>query len=133
MQSRWVNKNMDLASLSTQIIFFFEERRFRVERKKLKKGYQIECRPEVVDDLIKGVTVKILGEPNDFAIEYQDMEQTHTVTMLGRIMSLFGGGILVLKGLKSQEAQKKFENKFWSFIDKTIATMVDSYSETKSD
>jgi len=61
--------------------------------------------------------VRIAGDPNDFSVELSTEESSDTLIRLGTLTSLFGGGILFLKGMKSKELLDKVESDFWRFVE----------------
>jgi len=126
MQERWVGKNVDLPLLSERVENFFRDKGFRVTKDGSAPKYTISAKPQQGVGIIGQVTVKILGDPNDFLIEFSTSGHSRSAVKLGFITSIFGGGSLVLRGLKSQEALEKLEKDFWVHVEETIVHSTNS-------
>jgi hypothetical protein len=50
---------------------------------------------------------------------------------LGQLTHLFGGGVLFLRGVKSDEAEEKLERDFWIFIEEKIDFLAKSNSSAE--
>jgi hypothetical protein len=121
MQGQWTGKNVDLALLSELIEDFFRGKGFKITKDRIASEYTISARPQRGVGILERVIVRVLGDSNDFLIEFSTSGRSRSAVKLGFITTMFGGGSLVLRGLKSQEALEKIEKDFWIFIEGTIA------------
>lgn len=121
MQERWVGKNVDLALLGERVKNFLRAKGFRTTKSLSASEYTISGKPQQGVSIIGRVTVRILGDPNDFSIEFSTSEHSRSAVKLGFITTIFGGGSLILRGLKSQEELEKLEKDFWARIEEAIA------------
>ena len=126
MQERWVGKNVDLPLLSEHIENFFRDKGFRTTKDGSAPEYTLSAKPQHSVSIIGHVTVKILGDPNDFLIEFSTSGHSRSTVKLGFITTIFGGGSLVLRGLKSQEALEKLEKDFWVHVEDVIVHLTNS-------
>ena len=126
MQERWVGKNVDLQFLSESIENFFRDKGFRVTKDGSAPEYTISAKPQQGIGIIGRVTVRILGDPNDFLIEFSTSGHSRSAVKLGFITTIFGGGSLVLRGLKSQEELEKLEKVFWLHLEEAIIHLTNS-------
>lgn len=126
MQGQWVGKSVDLALLSERIENFFEDEGFKVTKDWPTSECTISAKPRHGFGILGQVIVRILGDSNDFSIEFSPSEHSRSAVKLGFITTMFGGGSLVLRGLKSKEALEKLEKKFWIFIEETTAHLTNS-------
>ena len=117
MQERWVGKNVNLPLLSEHVENFFRDKGFRVTKDGSAPEYRISAKPQYGAGIIGHVTVRILGDPNDFSIEFSTSAHSRSTVKLGFITTIFGGGSLVLRGLKSQEKLEKLEKDFWVHVE----------------
>lgn len=121
MQERWVGKNVDLSLLRERVENFFKDKGFRTTKDWSASEYTISAKPQQGVGIIGRVTVRILGDPNDFLIEFSTSKHSRSAVRLGFMTTIFGGGSLILRGLKSQEELEKLEKDFWAHVEEAIA------------
>lgn len=126
MQGRWVGKNLDLALLGKRIENFFEAKGFKITKERTASEYEVSAKIQQGVSMLGPVIVRILGDSNDFSIEFLTSERSHSVVKFGFVTSMFGGGSFIRRGLKSQEAEEKLEKDFWIYIEDAIAQLVNS-------
>lgn len=126
MQRRWVGKNIDLNQLSKWTEDFFKDKGFVTKQYELKGEHTILWAPLSVKNMDKAMKVKILGDPNDFAVELIASETTRRSIWLGMLTKPFGGGYLLLKGLRLKEALQAIERDFWVFLEDKVASVAGS-------
>jgi len=129
MQERLVGKNVDLKLLSELVENFFKDRSFKITKDRSASDYTISARPQKGVGILGRVIVKIRGDSNDFAIEFSTSGHSRSALKLGFMTTMFGGGSLVLRGLKSQEAVERLEKEFWIFIEEALAHLIDSTNQ----
>lgn len=123
MRDRLTGKNINLEKLAEVLKEFFENRKFKVKLEK-SSGYRILAVPKRGMDLCDSIEVCIRGKPEDFEITFNTVTDfTSNFIRLGGLTILFGGGLLLRKGLKSQEELDRLEKDFWKFFDAAIATV----------
>lgn len=123
MRKQWVGKNVDLALLSEHVENFLRGKSLKIKKDELTGTYTILG---ALRARAPSLVVRILGNPNDFLIEFVADERARASIRLGLISTIFGGGFLVLRGLRSQEALEKLENEFWVYIEEAIGNLIDS-------
>ena len=128
MQERWVGKNVDLPLLSERIVNFFKDKGFKIANDWSASEHKISARPQRGLGILGRVIVRILGNANDFLIEFSTSGHSDSAIKLGSVTTMFGGGSLILRGLKSQEALKKLEKDFWTYTEETVTHLIDSTS-----
>ena len=125
MQKRWVGKNVDLISLCKSIKAFFEASNLRTRKDDSADGYSILGVQQRGGRRIE-VVVRILGDSNDFIVEFEGGERARRSVMLGFMTTMFGGGSLLLRGQKLKEELEKLENEFWVHMEEAVTRLVDS-------
>jgi len=121
MFDRWVGKKVNLKSLSENLVQFFEEKGFSsVLETESSNEYRVIAVPKQPSNIQGSVNVFIRGNSEDFVVEFVGDSSPRLLRVLGGLSTLFGGGILVLKDLKSQEELERLEREFWSFLDRKI-------------
>ncbi|MDH5376310.1 MAG: hypothetical protein OEW95_10955 [Candidatus Bathyarchaeota archaeon] len=128
-QKRWTAKDANLGLLTENIESFFKSKGFETRKNALRKGYRISTVPKHVRDVKAGIKVTILGGPHDFMVELSVGETSRFSTLLGLSTIPFGGGTLVLRGLKLQEALERLEKEFWVHVEEAIPCVTGSHSE----
>lgn len=126
MQERWVGKNVNLTLLSERIVNFFKDKGFKTAKDWSASEQKISAMPQHGLGILGRVIVRILGNANDFLIEFSISEHSDSAIKLGFITTMFGGGSLILRGLKSQETIKKLEKDFWIYTEETVTHLIDS-------
>lgn len=126
MQSRRVEKNVDLKLLREHIESFFKDRGFKIAEERSESKYEISARPQHGVGILGSVIVRVLGDSNDFLIEFSTSRHSRSAVKLGLMTTMFGGGSLVLRGLKSREALEKLEKDFWIYVDEAITRLINS-------
>ena len=133
MESRYTSRDVDLSLLSKWVERFFEKKSFTMIKEDETIGYRIIARPSYVHDIIGKVTVVISGNSNDFVVEFFSGMRSSALTKIGRLTTFFGGGILFLKGVKSQEAEEKLERNFWIYVDEKINILAGPANRQRSE
>jgi len=131
-QKRWTAKDANLDLLTENIESFFKSKGFKTKRNVSQQGYKISTVPKHFRDVKAGIKVTILGRPHDFMVELSVGETSRFSTMLGLSTIPFGGGTLVLRGLKLQEALQRLEKEFWVYVEDTIPYVTGSHNEGNS-
>jgi len=126
MQRLWVGRNIDLALLSERIENFFKDKRFKTRKDWSAPECVISAKPRHGVGILGRVIVRVLGNSNDFVIELSASDHSRSAVKLGFITSMFGGGSLVLRGLKSQEELEKLEKDFWIYMEEAVTHLINS-------
>ena len=124
MKDFWIGNNVDLKLLNQRVEQFFAENEFET---KFKQTHN-ECAIEASNSQFR-VTVNIRGQPDDFTVEFITNKKTRGFSLpmtFGYLTSIFGGGVLLLKDAKLQEAINEVERKFWEHVDKQVAELTNS-------
>ena len=130
MEDRWINKHISLSMLNNRLVQFFEERNFRTFQEKSEKKYHIVVAPRRFHDILEEIHVYVNGQPDDFKVKFDSGARSRELVRTGILATVFGGGRLTLKGLKSQEALEKLEKEFWVYADKVIWSLASSLSDS---
>jgi hypothetical protein len=128
-QKRWTARDANLNLLTEKIESFFKSKGFKTKKNALPKGYKIATAPKHVRDVKAGIKVTILEGTHDFMVELSVGETSRFSTMLGLSTVPFGGGTLVLRGLKLQEAMERLEKEFWVYVEEAIPYITGLNSE----
>ncbi len=128
-QRSWNKKEANLDLLIARIESFFKSKGFETRKNALPNGAKISTVPKHFRDVKAGIKVTILGSPHDFMVEFSVDETSRFSTLLGLSTIPFGGGTLVLRGLKLQEALERLEKEFWVYVEETIPYVTNSNSE----
>lgn len=120
MEDRWINKNIDLSMIANRLVQFFEKRNFVSSQESSEKEYHIIVMPSKYYDILEEIHVYISGQPDDFKVKFDSGSRSRALVRHGILTTVFGGGRLTLKGLKSQEDLEKLENEFWIYLDRVI-------------
>ena len=122
VQKNWKELNVNLSDLVQKIIQFFESKQFNnVTALKTETGYMIIAGDSKQYKMENDVSAKVEGRPDDFSVTLASCKQEKRVTLPLFLTSMFGGGYLLLKDFRSEEAMQKLERDFKLEIDHMIA------------
>jgi hypothetical protein len=118
MEKRWINKNVDLALLTSRIGDFFKERDFGAVKGETAAGYQIFAEGSPSFRLDGCVSVVVEGKPDDFIVklELSKREKKSSFTPI-LLTTMFLGGYFLKSKLRSEEDWMRFEKEFWRYLD----------------
>jgi hypothetical protein len=126
VEDHWQGKNVDLSMLSERVRQFFSEKQFATTTHRNKEGYVVTAFPKSFHGISEEIDVHILGSPNDFSVKFIAGSRSRNLIRYGTLLSIFGGGFLASKGLKSVEEIEKLEKKFWNYLDERVWQLSDS-------
>lgn len=66
------------------------------------------------------IYVEIVGNLGSLSIELE-IGSGSRWTLMSSLLALFGGGGIVLRKLKAQEALAKLEKEFWAYVEELVA------------
>jgi hypothetical protein len=120
MFRRWVGKNVDLKLLSEYAGDFFKDKGFKIRIDGSDSEYKIILGFQRALERHENIDIRILGNPNDFVVEFSADRRARSAILFGYVASLIGGGSLLLRGLKSLERLRKLEKEFWVQIEHCV-------------
>lgn len=123
LRTRWINQNVNLMVLAESFKEFFESEGFNCVIEETENNFKILAVPSRKLNILDNIVVFIRGTPNDFTVDFVTGSNTRLYILVGGLTQLFGGGILLSKGLKSQEKLSLIEGKFWEFVEMKISSL----------
>jgi hypothetical protein len=134
MEGHYLKRNVDLSLLSEQLIRYFKNQHFRVYTAKEEKKdlIKIIVRPTFEHEIIGNINVLIQGRPNDFSVKFFAGSRSQAYMKFGILTSIFGGGSIFLRGIKSKEALERLERKFWVHLEEKIDFLVNTAGSCKT-
>lgn len=129
MQKTWSNQNVDISTLTNQIIQFFKGRKFDITALETETGYQIIAGNSLHYKIESDISVTIYGNPENFSINLElCSEKKRGSTFPVMLATMIGGGYFLLKHLKSNEMWMTFKKDFWGYVDSAVTQVRDSAS-----
>jgi hypothetical protein len=126
MNRPYKGRNVDLSLLSQWIERFFRKREFRVAKETEEEAFRIVARPTYVHEIVDTITVSVSGNSNDFAVKLYIGTRSEALIKIGQLASLFGLGVLLLRGIKSDEAEETLRKEFWVFVEEKVDFLTNS-------
>jgi hypothetical protein len=126
MNKRYTNRNVDLALLSQWVQRFFRRKEFRTVEEAEDETFRVVARPTYVHEIVDTITVSISGSSDDFKVGFYIGARSEVLMKIGQLASLFGLGVLFLRGVRSDEAGEKLGRDFWVFIEEKIDRIANS-------
>ena len=139
VRERWVNKNVDLDRFTDLIKYFLISHGLSIEKEELEgssrfflvKGWWSGKSSSLKLRLRRSrrIQIRINGNSNDFIIELDtDVIERgfRSSRIFGSILSLFGGGIILVESLKAQEDFLLWQEQFWRFVKEQVINLSNS-------
>jgi hypothetical protein len=130
MNRSYRGRNVDLSLLAQWIERFFKKKEFRVARETAEETCNIVVRPTYAHDIVDTTTVSIVGDANDFTVKLYIGTRSEVLMKIGQLASLFGLGVLFLRGIKSNEAEEALQREFWVFVEEKVDRLANSANST---
>ncbi len=134
MKDQWLQKNVDLGTLAERIRPFFYETDFETSVEKTQEGYTIQAVSKIPNLRLR-ITVTVIGEPNDFTVEFSAGSESRYFSpsmIAGYLTMMFGGGYLISREARKRRMLDVLETDFWRHAQMQVADLVDSATYTKS-
>jgi hypothetical protein len=114
-----VNKNVDLEGLTKQVEDFYKGKGFEVVVERSKDAFKVVAALRV-GERVRSSYVSITGNPNDFTVEFVGSQIGRFSQFLMPLITMVGGGVLVLDRLRNQEFFEKLEAEFWVSVEHAV-------------
>ena len=124
MKIQWIGKKVDLLLLVNSIENFFAEKGFKITKEQKSSVDELFAVLSLAKDSL-AMKVKVSGSPNNFTVEFIKGMYERGIKA-GLVTLPFGGGNLILLGLRFQQKLKRLEDEFWICIEKTVSDLVGS-------
>lgn len=121
METRWIEKNVDLELLSVKIEGFLRERGFETRAGK-RDGIEI-----LAVNVDEGAHVRVLveGDSTDFKVAFDSPADKRPI-YVSSLLDTFGFGFLLKKKVKVFDFCQKLEEDFWVFLDRVVEEIAGS-------
>jgi len=128
MQKIWKEKNVDLEILTTRIGDFFKAKDFEAIMEETPFGYQIFAEDSPYFKIDGYISVTIEGNPNHFTVKISLCKKANRqFTLLGVLSeTMFLGGYLLSRKLKSDEEWLLLEKEFWRHVENSLSSLGNS-------
>jgi type IV secretory pathway ATPase VirB11/archaellum biosynthesis ATPase len=121
MQKNWTNQNVNIQTLMERITKYLEGEDFDVTVYNGERGYIIIANNSSKYEIEGDITIQIQGEPNQFSIKIEEKRGKSWEDRIPPLLAtMFGGGYLFLKKLKSEERFIEFTVEFWRNVNKIL-------------
>lgn len=128
MKNRWIGKTVNLHSLAESAELFFREKQFKTRLDESSERLEVNVVLRK-DYEVRSVTVSIYGRPEDFVVDFTAAgEDARSLLKLKSMMSLFGGGALLLRPYRSLEFYQRLEDEFWTHMQSAVSRLANSTS-----
>ncbi len=119
MQTRWVNRNVDLEALTKRVEGFFKSKGFETVLEGSQHKYTVAGFLRVDN---KSRNFYVIAETNKegLTVEFCTEKGGRFLPLLGPLVSMFGGGVLVMDRFKSLEFYQRLETEFWAFMEMAV-------------
>jgi hypothetical protein len=114
-----LNKSVDLEGLSKHVEEFYRGKGFEVVVEGSKDSFKVVGTLRVRDKL-RSSYVSIKGNPDDFTVEFFGSQMGRFSQFVTPLITMFGGGVLILERLRSQEFYEKLETEFWVLVEHVV-------------
>jgi hypothetical protein len=119
MKKRWNNKNVDLDALSKRVEEFYLNQGLQMTVEHAQDIYFMNGIKRVEKKTLV-FSVKINGSSNDFSIEFSGSRTGRGIVLFSPLVTMFGGGALILDRLKVEGFYEALERDFWTFVEEAV-------------
>ena len=105
---------------------FFTKKEFRISEEVDDGDHRIIARPTYVHEIVDTITVSVSGGADDFTVGLYIGARSETLMKIGQLASLFGLGVLFLRGIRSEDAGERLEKDFWVFLEEKVDRLAGS-------
>jgi len=128
MERRWIAKNVDLELLTNSIVDFLKMMDFEIVKGETTSGYAIFAGNSQHFQIDGYVSVVVQGKPEDFTVELElhGRERKGERFLSPLLMTMFGGGLLLSKRFKSEDAWLKLKREFWRYLENILVQLTNS-------
>ena len=126
MERQWIGKQVDLGLLTTELAKFIKERDFEAIKGESPTGYQIFAEHSTVYRFNECADISVEGKPNDFKVRLASCKKKKSLYRPLLMETMFFGGWLLNRKLRSEEDWQKFQNDFWRYTDNAVMRLTNS-------
>jgi hypothetical protein len=119
MQTRWVNKNVDLEALIKRVEEFFRFKGFDTVVEGSQHKYTVVGFLRI-DNKPRSFRVTAETSKDGLTVEFCAEKGGKFLPLLGPLVSMFGGGVFVMDRYKSLEFYERLETEFWAFMEMAV-------------
>lgn len=120
LKYRWIGRNVDIDQLVEAIIVFLKGKKFKIRRDDLESSSRVLGIHRTPEGEIRRVAVTISGSPQDLIVELKVGDDPSLLLKFSSMISLFGGGLLLVKKRKIADFYQKLEDEFWRYVERRI-------------
>ena len=120
MRRRWVGKDFSIGRLQDLVEDFFQSRGFNTRMEESSRRCMFSALPPKGSVIRETINIEISIGPDSLEIDFIAGRKTNSSIKLGMLTTLLGGGGILLRGLRSQEAVDRLENDFWRYLNEKI-------------
>jgi len=130
MERKWANKQVDLKLLTTELAKFIKERNFEAIKGESPTGFQIFAEHSTVYRFNECAEISVEGKPSDFKVSLVSCKKKRSLYRPFFMETMFFGGWLLNRRLRSEEDWLKFEKDFWRYADNAVLRLTNSSSRS---
>jgi hypothetical protein len=114
LECRYPSRDLEPESILEKVRSFFESRGFSISSVSEGKAQKVSVLKHGVGEIVK---VEFIKGDEDFLIRFLPLVSSRSIGFLSSTLSLFGGGIFVVRNLKMREELERLESEFWLEMD----------------
>jgi len=127
MEKRWINRRINLKTLTDYIGNFFKKWDFEAIKGKTATGYQIFAGNSPYFPIEGYVSITIEGKPDDFIVKFEFCrDKKKRFFMPAMFSTLLLGGYFLSKKLEKRENMIKLEKEFWRHVENAVLSLGNS-------
>ncbi len=116
MRRRWVGKDISLRWLYDLVEGFFQSRGFKTKIKESSGRHMFSALPPKGSAIREAINLEISISLDGLEVDFIAGGKADSSIKYGMLTTLLGGGGMLLRGLRSQEAIYRLENDFWVYV-----------------
>jgi hypothetical protein len=121
LEYRWNNKNLNVEKVVTKAEQFLKDRNFIINREESENSVKFDGVKRREKYEVRSVEIVISWEPQELSVKFEVGDHLKPIMHLGSLISVWGGGSLVLKELKAAEQYRRLEDEFWREMEEIVS------------
>lgn len=123
MKYKWDKRSADLDNIMEKIEFFMKNNGFEVKKIKYDDRHQVVGVLRTREGKLRTIRVTLNKTLKGVEIELEHGGVMHPLLKFSSLISLLGGGALLLNAYNSYEFYQKIEEKFWEYLQEELSKM----------
>lgn len=117
MRYEWRRKDVNIERLNEYVQLFFTNNGFMTSSQQKGETIEISATPGEASPVGERIRVELEKTSDGFSLEIVNLRRLHDLTLAGLLSQFFGGGALVLRGVRAKDRLEALEQELVQWVD----------------